>query len=197
LEVVLVNTSSSYKPFPDDVDDILGTGESVSSPEKRVEITAPEPPSKRVRYTRGCPACESGMEAPGIRHNAACKRATASTPEVEISDPEPDDAVMEGSTEGLAVDTEFGRVTRAKRSSDQPLEDLEKEMKEEVERSKPRVSALLQDVADLAVMATDPDEPIRDLPLFSIKFATNATGVAVPFGTLHIRIWEPEARSIC
>ena len=45
----------------------------------------------------------------------------------------------------------------------------------------------------LAFKATDSDEPVRDLPLFSIKFATTATSVAVPFGNLHIRIWEPES----
>ena len=33
----------------------------------------------------------------------------------------------------------------------------------------------------------------RGLPLFSIKFATNATRVLGPFGNLHIRIWEPES----
>ena len=55
---------------------------------------------------------------------------------------------MEGSTEGLAVDTEFAHVTRLKRESEQPLPELEKEIADEVERSKPRVSALLQDVAD-------------------------------------------------
>ena len=48
-------------------------------------------------------------------------------------------------------------------------------------------------MADLAFKATDSDEPVRDLPLFSIKFATTATSVAVPFGNLHIRIWEPES----
>ena len=55
---------------------------------------------------------------------------------------------MEGSTEGLAVDTEFAHVTRLKRESEQPLPELEKEIADEVERSKPRISALLQDVAD-------------------------------------------------
>ena len=100
---------------------------------------------------------------------------------------------MEGSTEGLDVDTEFARVTRLKRESEQPLSELEKEIADEVERSKPRISALLQDVADLAFKATDSDEPVRDLPLFSIKFATSATSVVVPFGNFHTRIWEPES----
>jgi len=51
----------------------------------------------------------------------------------------------------------------------------------------------LQDVADLAFKATDSDEPVMNLPLFSIKFATNATSLVVPFGNLHIRLWEPES----
>ena len=34
-----------------------------------------EPPAKKVRFNRGCPACESGMNAPGIRHSASCKNA--------------------------------------------------------------------------------------------------------------------------
>jgi hypothetical protein len=44
-----------------------------------------ELPAKRVRYTRACPACESGMDAPGIRQNAACRRAfeRGSSPSVE------------------------------------------------------------------------------------------------------------------
>ena len=118
LEVVPVNTSSSYRPFGDDVADILGMDDSIPIPERKAEVTVAEPPPKRVRYTRGCPACESGMEAPGIRHNAACKRSMESPTTVEISDPEPGDAVMEESTEGLAVDTEYGRVTSAKRGSE-------------------------------------------------------------------------------
>ena len=34
---------------------------------------SPEPPVKRVK-TRHCPACESGMVAPGIRHSKECVR---------------------------------------------------------------------------------------------------------------------------
>eukprot|EP00435_Cladocopium_sp_Y103_P013173 s4145_g3.t1 len=51
----------------------------------------------------------------------------------------------------------------------------------------------LADVEELSFMATDSDEPVRDLPLFSIRFATNATSVVVPFGNHHVRIWEPES----
>ena len=33
-------------------------------------------------FTRGCPACESGMVAPGIRHSAKCRRINMPMPEV-------------------------------------------------------------------------------------------------------------------
>ena len=106
LEVVPVNTSSSYGP--------------VSSPDQKRESTAvePEPCAKKVRFTRGCPACESGMNAPGIRRSASCKKAfeTSSSPSVEPVRQDPGDVAMEGSTEGLAADTEFARITRLKRS---------------------------------------------------------------------------------
>ena len=36
---------------------------------------------RAFKRTRHCPACESGMSAPGIRHNAECKRARASVGE--------------------------------------------------------------------------------------------------------------------
>ena len=88
LEVVPVNTSSSYRPFGDDAVDILGMDDSVSSPEQKRESTAAglEPPAKKVRYTRRCPGCESGMNAPGIRHSASCKKAfeASSSPSVEL-----------------------------------------------------------------------------------------------------------------
>ena len=112
LEVVPVNTSSysSYSPFGDDVAEILGMDDPVSSPEAKRESTAtePEPPAEKVRYTRGC-------HAPGIRHSASCKKAfeASSSPSVETCQTGPrGNVAMEGSTEGLAVDTEFARVTR-------------------------------------------------------------------------------------
>ena len=58
-------------------------------------------------------------------------------PSVEPVRQDPEDVAMEGSTEGLGVDTEFARVTRLKRESEQTLPELEKETAEEVERSKP------------------------------------------------------------
>jgi hypothetical protein len=95
LEVVPANTSSSYSPFGDDAADILGMDDSVTSPEPKRESTGtePEPPAKKVRYTRGCPACESGMNAPGMRHSASCKKAfeASSSPSVEPVRQDPED----------------------------------------------------------------------------------------------------------
>ena len=34
----------------------------------------PSAPSRGYIKTRHCPACESGMNAPGIRHSATCRR---------------------------------------------------------------------------------------------------------------------------
>eukprot|EP00435_Cladocopium_sp_Y103_P009367 s4288_g2.t1 len=98
------------------------------------------------------------------------------------------DSPMEGSTEGLQVDTEYARVMSTKRSSDTPLEQLELQLEEiNQERSRRRLSLCLADVEDLSFMATDSDEPVRDLPLFSIRFATNATSVA---GVLDLVLGE-------
>ena len=90
--------------------------DSVSCPEQKRESSAVElePPAKKVRFTRGCPACESGMNAPGIHHSASCKSAfeASSSPSVGPDGQDPGDAAMEGSTEGLAVDTEFAQSLR-------------------------------------------------------------------------------------
>ena len=48
--------------------------ESVGKEDGNVMVSeSPEPPAKRVK-TRHCPACESGMVAPGIRHSKECER---------------------------------------------------------------------------------------------------------------------------
>ena len=44
---------------------------AIGSPESS-ERTSPD--TTRFEPTRRCPACESGMEAPGIRHNKECKK---------------------------------------------------------------------------------------------------------------------------
>ena len=62
-----------YEPTTpgDPVEDSL---ESVGKESGDVVVNeSPEPPVKRVK-TRHCPACESGMVAPGIRHSKECVR---------------------------------------------------------------------------------------------------------------------------
>ena len=44
---------------------------AIGSPESS-ERTSPD--VSRFEPTRRCPACESGMEAPGIRHNKECRK---------------------------------------------------------------------------------------------------------------------------
>ena len=55
---------------------------------------------RAFKRTRRCPACESGMSAPGIRHNAECKRARAS------------------------VGEEYERVTKARRVTEATADEL-------------------------------------------------------------------------
>ena len=47
---------------------------AIGSPESS-ERTSPD--ISRFEPTRRCPACESGMEAPGIRHNKECRKRFA------------------------------------------------------------------------------------------------------------------------
>lgn len=55
---------------------------------------------RAFKKTRHCPACESGMSAPGIRHNAECTRSRA------------------------AVGEEYDRVVKARRTTDATAEEL-------------------------------------------------------------------------
>ena len=75
---------------------------SPTPPRKVQEESSPDP-----YYTRRCPACESGMDVPGIRHNAECKRKRASLraqpssvrPEVSSAPVAPDVPVIADSPE--------------------------------------------------------------------------------------------------
>ena len=61
-----------------------------------------------------------------------------------------------------------------------------------VSTSRPRLASSLIDVFEHAFLA-ESVAPVRDLPLFSVQFASNATSVIVPFGKDKIRIWEPSS----
>ena len=141
---------------------------SLPEPESRVpepEPTTPSPPtesdpvtsspppegmerSKRLRVfpkTDKCPACQSGMEAPGIRHSAACKRKRAEFERIqsEGSSSPHADAAMDvipaspvpppaHSPEPVAVPAEIraADLRGRKRESEQTAEDLEAEIHE-------------------------------------------------------------------
>ncbi|CAE7200879.1 unnamed protein product [Symbiodinium sp. CCMP2592] len=145
-------------------------GDAASS-EAPARIVSEAAPSGRV-FTRGCPACESGMNAPGIRHNADCKRRNqrlsvrfsvsgepdddeassrrlpdnlegAAAPESEgIGALDEDtempfaDPVLTGSEGGGSLEAEevLRGSSAVKRSSEVPLEDLEREIRQDQER---------------------------------------------------------------
>ena len=97
--------------------------------------------------TPRCPACQSGMEAPGIRHSAECKRRKEeflkdSATDVERSQSEarqsvPEETSRASETEDMELeDAEFlpreREVNRAtKRRPDVETEELEKEMRDD------------------------------------------------------------------
>ena len=161
--------------------------------------------------TRGCPSCESGMNVPGIRHSAVCKRNQALRVAGEI-DPSSEEGYMEMQPElrasssrkrELLVGDEIERLekrqdvvpgVRLKRSSDTPVEQLEKDIKESVNCLLSESSHDdLQEVVDLAFQLTESEFPTSNLPLVSLKFDHNATSVVIPFGQQKIRIWKPSS----
>ena len=125
-----------------------------ASPKVSPKSPSPDVARSEVRVfpkTPRCPACDSGMDVPGIRHNAECKRKrvafeasetpsampdvvpNVARPRLEVrhedmeveteNDPTP---VGAGSNEvGPSMDTEGSGV---KREAEQPIEDLEDEM---------------------------------------------------------------------
>ena len=125
-----------------------------SPPTESDPVTSSPPPegmerSKRLRVfpkTHKCPACQSGMEAPGIRHSAACKRKRLEferiQAEEESSSPHADSAMdvipaspvppPALSPEPVTVPAEIraADLRGRKRESEQSAEDLEAEMHE-------------------------------------------------------------------
>ena len=84
-------------------------------------------PEKKKFFTRGCPSCESGMNAPGIRHSKACRQAR----DAEQGGP----AVFtpEQSTPGDG-ESQKAAFQSQKRSSETAVEDLEQEIKSGVDK---------------------------------------------------------------
>ena len=133
--------------------------------------TSPADSMPEVRVfpkTPRCPACDSGMVAPGIRHNADCKRrraafdaenspsvAVGSPESVEVSrerlqvhfedmevDTEQDPAPAGGSREGQ-VEMDVEETGGIKREAEQPVEELEAEMERERASGQPMTLDLL------------------------------------------------------
>ncbi|CAE7835037.1 unnamed protein product [Symbiodinium sp. CCMP2592] len=217
------------------------SGDAASS-EAPARIVSEAAPSGRV-FTRGCPACESGMNAPGIRHNADCKRRNqnlsvrfsvsgepdddeassrrlpenlegAAAPESEgIGALDEDtempfaDPVLTGSEGGGSLEAEevLRGSSAVKRSSEVPLEDLEREIRQDQER----VASLMvtfhncetgNDVhMPLASFVEQAFQVSNYVPLLSglvdsVQFAPNSTSVVLPFGKRsHLRLWKPSS----
>ena len=216
-------------------------GGDIASSEAPARIVSDAAPSGRV-FTRGCPACESGMNAPGIRHNADCKRrnqhlgvrfSVSEEPDddQEISQAPLPDIPMEASasvSEGSAgiddedtpmpvadpteVGGDFGavsesdmRASNTKRSSEVPVEELEREIRSDHER----VASVMvsfhncetgSDVhMPLASFVEQAFQVSNYVPLLSglvdsVLFAPNATSVVLPFGKRsHLRLWKPSS----
>lgn len=70
-------------------------------------------------FTRRCPGCESGMEAPGIHRNARCTKANEPMPIVEDA----------GDEEMAAIPQETEFRDRNKRGAETPVEDCEEEIR--------------------------------------------------------------------
>ncbi|CAE7624330.1 unnamed protein product [Symbiodinium sp. CCMP2592] len=217
------------------------SGDAASS-EAPARIVSEAAPSGRV-FTRGCPACESGMNAPGIRHNADCKRRNqhlsvrfsvsgepdddealsrrlpenlegAVAPESEgIGALDEDtempfaDPVLTGSEGGGSLEAEevLRGSSAVKRSSEVPLEDLEREIRQDQER----VASVMvtfhncetgNDVhMPLASFVEQAFQVSNYVPLLSglvdsVQFAPNSTSVVLPFGKRsHLRLWKPSS----
>ena len=138
-----------------------------SSVKRQVRFDTPESDEhKRQRFfTRGCPSCETGMNAPGIRHNKACRRAQAeaqSGPEVF----QPDDSVP---GDGVSQKTEF---QGQKRSSQTAAEDLEQEIKTSVDEDG---DTKMDMIASIGLFWSDGGEPLRFPTLNNLYSFTPAT----------------------
>ena len=209
------------------------SAENVSSEKLPVEDLSVARPSGRL-FTRGCPSCETGMNSPGIRHNAECRRRNQSASssqdvrfDVEVGELNDDrtqveqaplpDTSMEAAaplSEGSAVTydedvpmpmaepvpagndlgiEEVLRTSNTKRSSEVPVEELEREM----QRERSGVASCMVSIHNCET-GNDVYMPLESfvaqafqvsdhVPLLSglvdsVQFAPNATSVVVPFG---------------
>lgn len=124
------------------------------------------------------------MSAPGIRHNAACKRSRA------------------------AVGEEYDRVVKARRTTNATAEELVQRLSYELtgdphDRLVRGLSGVisgvsegnslggLDDVYQLAFLATSADDEVRDLPLMFVKFDAEAGSEVVFLGSIAFVFGNP------
>ena len=151
-----------------------------------------------VGFTRGCPACESGMDVPGIRRTKACKRKR------DASRVEP--TVFHQPEVPSHGDDQRREYQGTKRSSDTSLEKLEEEIKNEepqvpmtldsiglswVDTCEPLHGLVFDDVVSLVTPATSPD--VFDETVTSIKFDSSqtATSEEVQLCGSKVLLWKP------
>ena len=127
---------------------------AIGSPESS-ERTSPD--VSRFEPTRRCPACESGMEAPGIRHNKECRKRFAEfeeqrrkerrvepalsqespvvVPQVQVPVEEVDDEELVPTPESARrqPETQVEYTRRFKRKAETDREQLEREIREDSE----------------------------------------------------------------
>ena len=192
---------------------------------KRPIKSAPSSRVKRLRVfpkTDKCPACQSGMEAPGIRHSAACKRKRleferiqaeeSSSPHAESAmdvipaSPVPPPAL---SPEPVTVPAEIraADLRGRKRESEQSAEDLEAEMHEgndTMELESVSLDLRWSDNGDYVLspmelemhgqkcLATSP-EFFDDL-ISSVKFSPDKkhTFCKMTLGGASVLVWKPD-----
>ena len=86
--------------------------------------------SRTYIFTPGCPSCETGMNAPGIRHSAACKRRQGVEFSIPVEEPpafQPQPVVLPDG------ESQKSDALSRKRGSDVSVERLEEEIKQDTE----------------------------------------------------------------
>ena len=189
-----------YAPTTPEEEVLFGDGD----PEAAVP-----PPPKRVK-TRHCPACETGMNVPGIRHTKECVKRNRSLVEEPAISGLPDDEVpmidqnddqKPSESEGLPIghdlahvpdmevdgpeymDTEVAMTSRnMKRESDVPLENLEEEIRRETETDRQKMSHVLSSMVSAAFGVSD-YVPLSDMLVDSVQFAAESDFAVMTFGS--------------
>ena len=162
---------------------------------KKVRFSStPSPAPGGYIKTRGCPACESGMNVPGIRHSAVCRRTNQPVvvPQEERQRegdyspsiaPKPEDMDIEIEDVEIPQESEFIERTKRARNSDD--EEIERNLKRE------RQDALLEDRGEdvsMGLFWEDTTEPVTtayELSELSVLPATKPEVVIENLGSIR------------